>query len=755
MRGIWVATTAVAAVLAGGGTVQAQAQSGAKPVESIGEIVVTAQKRSEDIQKVPISIQAFSAKQIQALGVKSSSDLGQITPNVDIALPAGAGNQPIIAIRGIGLNDYDTNNAGPNGVYVDEVYLSSPASQTFQTFDLQRVEVLKGPQGTLYGRNSSGGAINFISAKPTEQFAADAHLEYSSFNTVNFEGAVGGPIASGLTGRLAFVKNNSDGYVSNALTGNKENGQNNAAFRGQLQYKPTDQLTLLFNIHGGMVDNRPAEYLHIGAYTPESVASGANQLCSPAQAMAGGCLDAFGYGTPKKFYGGAYNRQQHLKVNSLGSFLRADYTPGSITYTSITAVEHVDKIHPEDSDASPNSLLEIDFGVRSNTITQELRASQSKDRYNWVAGGYYLHEDLHQNQPLYLLNGLDAVAGAGAGDVAAMIAFDYSHQVTDAYALYGQGDYSLTDKLKLTLGGRLTAERKTFDYLGSYETQSGGAGNYGPVTIVNQSSQALDSGAFSFRAALNYNFTRSTLAYASVATGFKSGGFNGSFLGQDPSQIPAQLKPINPETVTAYELGFKGTFLDRKVIFDIAAFYNDYKDMQVFLLVPEGTIAVNLLTNAKAAHTDGIDVQAVVKPITGLTASAQFGLLETRIDDTKTGQYISNRLPLAPRASAAFIVDYKLPLGDNAIDAQFSATYKSKQYFDITEDPYTVQSGYWLENLRVAYQFHDDKWEVAAFARNLSDKHYFVDAFDLTFVGLIQGVRGTPRTVGVEANYRF
>ena len=168
MRGIWVATTAVAAVLAGGGTVQAQAQSGAKPVESIGEIVVTAQKRSEDIQKVPISIQAFSAKQIQALGVKSSSDLGQITPNVDIALPAGAGNQPIIAIRGIGLNDYDTNNAGPNGVYVDEVYLSSPASQTFQTFDLQRVEVLKGPQGTLYGRNSSGGAINFIvkSSKP-------------------------------------------------------------------------------------------------------------------------------------------------------------------------------------------------------------------------------------------------------------------------------------------------------------------------------------------------------------------------------------------------------------------------------------------------------------------------------------------------------------------------------------------------------------------------------------------------------------
>ncbi|MDR3507108.1 MAG: TonB-dependent receptor plug domain-containing protein, partial [Caulobacteraceae bacterium] len=242
-----------------GSLAHAEATPPAKSNE-IGEVVVTAQKRSENIQKVPISIQAFTAKDIRALGIKSSSDLGQMSPNVDIALPAGAGNQPIIAIRGIGLNDYDTNNAGPNGVYVDEVYLSSPASQTFQTFDLQRVEVLKGPQGTLYGRNSSGGAINFISNKPTDYFTADLHAEYSSFNTFNVLAAVGGPIAPGLTGRIAIVKNDSEGYTTNALTGNKENGANNAAFRAMLEYKPNDQLKVLFNVHGGYVDNRPAEY---------------------------------------------------------------------------------------------------------------------------------------------------------------------------------------------------------------------------------------------------------------------------------------------------------------------------------------------------------------------------------------------------------------------------------------------------------------------------------------------------------------
>lgn len=738
MQRTWAATTAMAIVLGAAGA--AAAQSAAKP-DAIGEIVVTAQKRSENIQKVPISIQAFTAKDIRALGIKSSSDLGQMSPNVDIALPAGAGNQPIIAIRGIGLNDYDTNNAGPNGVYVDEVYLSSPASQTFQTFDLQRVEVLKGPQGTLYGRNSSGGAINFISNKPTDYLTADVHAEYSSFNTFNIEGGVGGPIAPGLDGRFAFVKNNSEGYTTNALTGNKENGADNAAFRAMLQYKPSDKLTLLFNVHGGYVDNRPAEYRHIGDLSPVD-----GSQCSVAATYAGGCVDAFGYGTPSKFYGGSYNRQQHLKVNSLGSYLRADYSADSLTYTSITAVEHVDKIHPEDSDASPNQLLEIDFGVRSNTVTQEFQVHQTKDRYNWVLGAYYLKEDLRQNQPLYV------ALGSGGG----YVAYDSSHQITDAYAIYGQGDYAITDKLKLTLGGRGTYEHKSFDYFGSFKTQDSEAtGGFDPIQVVNDSSHHLDSSAFSWRAALNYSFTRDILTYVSASTGYKSGGFNGSFLGQDPTLIPAQLKPINPETVTAYEVGIKSSFFDRRLTLNVAGFYNDYKNMQVFLLVDEGGIGVNILTNAKAAHTEGFDIQALARPIDNLTLNAQIGLLNTRLDGAVNGQYVSNQLPLAPRTTAALGFDYKIPLGDNAVDLQFNASYKSHQYFDTTNDPYTTQAAYWLENVRVAYQFNDKHWEVAAFAHNLGDQHYYVDAFDLSFVGLIQGVRGTPRTVGVEANYHF
>lgn len=773
------------ALLAGAGLgafmgASAPALAAANDSSQVQEIVVTAQRRSENIQQVPVSIQAFTAKTITDLGIKSSADLGQVTPNVDIALPAGPGNQPIIAIRGIGLNDYDTNNAGPNGIYVDEVYLSSPASQTFQTFDLERIEVLKGPQGTLYGRNTSGGAINFITKKPTDTPEADFHAEYSSYNTFNFEGGAGGPIAPDLDARAAVVVNESQGYAYNTLTHTHENGQNNAAGRLQLLWKPTDKFKLLFNVHGGFVDNRPTEYRHIGDLDPTTFTQ-----CSIAATKAGNCVDLFGYGTPKGFYDGAYNRRQHLKVNSFGSYLRADGTVGPVTLTSITSFEHNDKIHPEDSDASPNRLLEIDFGVRSNTITQELRAAGSGDRYDWVAGLYYLHEDLHQNQPIYILLDGDKFFG-GPGTCDAVFAnnpptvddlqhplatcgeraFDYSHQVTNAYAAFGQGDYSITDKLKLTLGGRFTSEQRSFHYVGLVQYQYGGMDNFTPSALLADSSQSLDKSAFSWRAAVDYHFTSSIHAYASVATGYKSGDFNGSFLSTDPAEIALQLKPVQPETVTAYEVGIKASLFENRVILDLAAFYNDYKNMQVFVLVPPvsgGTgLPVNVLDNARKAHTEGVDAQLTLRPISGLTANFNLGLLETRLDsfvanvDPSQPNYSGNQLPLSPRASFAGLIDYKVPAPGGTVDLQFSATYKSHQFFDISNDPYTTQDGYWLENARVAYGFDNGRWEVAAFVRNLANQKYFLDEFDLTNpFGFIQGIEGMPRSVGVELNFRY
>jgi iron complex outermembrane receptor protein len=735
---------------------------------AVETLVVTAQKRSENIQEVPISIQAFSGKDLADLGVKSSVELGAVTPNVDIALVAGPGNQPIITIRGIGLNDYDTNNAGPNGVYVDEVYLSAPASQSFATFDLDRVEVLKGPQGTLYGRNTSGGAIDFVSAKPTDEVTGNLHVEYSSYNTENIEGALGGPIAPKLDGRIAFVVNESDGYVHNDLTGNSENGANNYAVRTQLLYKPTEALKVLFSLHGGQVDNRPTEYRHIGDLT----SSGAQ--CSLARTYAGDCVDLFGYGTPKGFYEGAYNRTDHLRINNLGASLRLDYRLGAIDLTSITAFEHDDKLHPEDSDASPNRLLEINFGVKSNTFTEELRAAQSTAKFNWVGGLYFLTEDLKQNQPLSVLldfdqfGGFGIPPGPGNGDGIASIAFDRSDQVTNAYAAFAQGDYAITDKLKLTIGGRYTAEQKGFDYDGSVEYQSGGENNFGPLQQLADAHEGLRSSAFNWRVALDYHLTDDILGYASVATGFKSGDFNGSFLSTVPVEIALQLQPVKPEHVTTYEVGAKTSFFERRLVFDAAAFYNQYDDLQVFVLVnpPVGDVPgaapVNVLDNAKAAHTEGVEAQMTARPIPPLTASVQLGFLETRLDNyvadraPGTPDYSGNELPNSPHFSMSAMLDYKLPVGPGVADFQFSASYKSHQFFDTTNDPYITQAGYWIENIRVGYTLPGTKWEVAAFVRNLTNTEYYLDKFDLTSpFGFIQGITGTPRFIGGEVDYRF
>lgn len=745
----------------------------------IETVTVTAERRSENIQNVPASIQAFSAKEIDDLGIKASTDIGQLAPNLDVALPAGQGNQPIITIRGIGLNDYDTNNAGPNGVYIDEVYLSSPASQTFQAFDLADIEVLKGPQGTLFGRNASGGAVLFTSQKPTDDYTADFQADYSSYNTVNFVGAVGGPIADGLDFRVAFQMNNSEGYMHNLYTDGHENGENNWAGRAMLQWKPNAGWTFLWNVHGGQVANRPNEYRHLGALDPVS-----GNFCTAEATAAGGCVDLYGYGTPKKFLDGEWSRREHLDVNNYGSYLRAEYNYGDITFTSITSWDHNDKLHPENTDANPSQLIDIDFGVRNNTITQEFRAAQQTDRYDWQAGVYYLWEDLRQNQPLSILLDMDSYFGAGAGFDTAFTAFDQSKQITNAYAVYAQGDYDITSQLKATLGARGTYESKTFNYYGAIEYQGLTEGSYLPLQLVDSSYHGFYSAAFNYRAVLDYAFDDDVHAYGSVSSGYKSADFNGSFLSTVPSLTQQQLEPVKPEYVTTFELGMKSKWLDNRLVVNASAFYNDYRDMQLFLLAPPPASACappsppsacvpnNILSNADA-YTAGSDIEVTAKPFDNFTGKVVLGVLTTKIMKTvgalAPGQpdMVDEQLTLSPHLSMSSFLDYVVPVPGGDLDFQFNVNYKGHQFFDLAkfqdgtsgpflEDPYTQQNGYWLANARVSYAFDDGKWELAGWIRNITGKQYYLDEFNLQNpFGFIQGIIGQPRTIGAEVDYRF
>ena len=760
----------VALLCAQTGTAQTRTDApvqGGDSQEGLGlqEIVVTAQRRAEGVQEVPISIQAFSGAQLQELGIKSSVDLAQFTPNVDMALPSGVGNQPIITIRGIGLNDYDTNNSGPNGVYADEVYLSNPSSQTMQTFDLQRIEVLKGPQGTLYGRNSSGGALNFISADPTDTPTAKLHADYSSYNTVNLEGAVSGPLADGLTGRLAFVENYSDGYLHNTFL-DKDNGTQNWAARGILQYKSADGLKVTFNLHGGQVNNSFGGYQVLGDFVPGTQFNATPTECSVQQVYANQCVDLFGYRHVGGFYDEASESQNHTQIGSIGSHVRVEYTWNDLTLTSLTAFEHLNKEDVEDGDGTPNRLLDVAFGVQSNQVTQEFRVNQATENYNWVGGLYYLFENLHQNQPLYALLDGDKFFGPGSFDGIAVQQFDNSRQVTESYAGFGQFEYNLLSNLKLVLGGRYTKEHKSFAYDGSVQYQEGGINNFGPLSELANTERELNDSAFSWRTGLNYNIAKSVMVYASASTGFKSGLFNGTFLSTNPAEIARQLEPVAPEKVLAYEVGIKSSFLSDRMILNAAAFYNDYTNMQVFVQIAGvaggSGLPLNVLDNAKKAYTEGLELTLVGKPLPELTLSAQGGLLKTKLTDFIANRdvaqpdYTGNQLPLAPHVSANLAADYRIPIGLNGLDLQVNANFKSHQFFDVSNDPLITQSGYWIANARMAYQFASDRYEVAAYVRNIANKEYYVDKFDLTApFGFMEGVVGTPRFFGIEFTGHF
>lgn len=768
------------AVLASG-TFAAAAHAQIAPAASSNEpatvetVVVTAQRRSENIQNVPVSVQALTSRDLQTSGVKITDDLGQITPNVTIVNPEGAGNQPLITIRGIGLNDFDTNNAGPNGVYVDDVYISAPSAQSFAVFDLNQVEVLKGPQGTLYGRNTSGGAIVFTSKRPTDEFTTDLHAEYGNYNTSQIAAAVGGPIVDHLDGRISLVYNHSDGYMHNLLNGEPASGANNGAARLQLLWKPTDQLKVYFESTVGYVYNQPIEYRHVGVYVPGTQSSASPVFCTPQQAFAGGCVDLFGYGTQPGYYDGEWNRTSKLRSVNLINQFRVDYSIGKITLTSITSTQYNDKREPEDSDAGPNSLLAVDYGVKSHAYTQEFRASYNSEHFNWVAGAYYLHENLYQDQPLYLFQtgdlfgGFGIPPGPGAFDGIAQRSYDFSAQVTNSEAIYGQGDYRLGN-LTLTLGGRYTWEHKTFNYYGSTQFQAGGMGNYGPLQDIITDDESQSVSNFTYRAALTYHFTPRVLAYGSVATGFKSGDFNGSFLSNDPQQALLQLKPVLPEHVTAYEIGTKTSFFDQRMVFNAALFYNRYHDEQIFASVPQildtaaGPIesVTQVLTNADKAHTEGVELQFTAVPFRGLTINLQPAWLNAVIDHAGLPLFAGvapldgKQLANAPHVTFTGTVDYRLPLSNgDTLAFRWNSNYRSHSWIDSTNDPYIQQPGYWLHNLNVAYESRQG-WELGAFVRNITGTEYAVTSTDLSNpFGVLTPVIGPPRMYGVEVTYHY
>ena len=442
------------------GLIVASCFSASAIAQVLEEILVTAQKREQNLQDVGISVSAFSGQQLAELGMLSVSDIVAQTPNVTFVSPFGEGNNIAFTLRGVGLNDFSEHNEAPGAVYVDGVYQGTLAGANFQLFDLDRVEVLRGPQGTLFGRNTSAGLVQYITRKPGDEPEARAELTVGEFSQTRFEGAVGGPLGDVAAGRLSALYHKHDGYRPSRTPGVEDASETDAyAVRGQLKWTPTDSLDLLLSAHYSKADQVANTYEHTSTtfladgYTEVYLpVDEVNPICEFVGGLTGPGQDCFGYrDTDNDVYATDNDREPFLDLEVSGASLTLDWALDAIEITSITAYESVDKSFGEDTDMGPVPAIAVSNPVDSAQWSQELRASSDAEGNRWTAGLYYFDRDIDTGS---------RTDASGIGLVDDDTVTEYQ---TESWSVFGQYEWGFAENLTLILGGRYFSEDQDFE----------------------------------------------------------------------------------------------------------------------------------------------------------------------------------------------------------------------------------------------------------------------------------------------------
>ncbi len=686
------------------------------PAMDLEEVMVTAQKREQSTQDIGITINAFSGSMLEDMGLRDSKEIAEKIPNVNIHSPTGEGGVAVVFVRGVGLNDFATNNIGPVGVYVDEVFAGSSNSQVVSLLDIERVEVLKGPQGTLFGRNTTGGAINIVSRKPTAEFEGYLRASYGDYSGGNdeykLEGVVSGPLGDTVGGRLAISQYQSDGYMQNLATGDYVEKDIFAA-RALLDWSPNERWYVLLNLHTSDNDS-DADLYHSS-------------------------LD-------KDFFEGVSDIAPVLEVEQNGASVRLEYDiSDSVQLVSLSAYDELDKFHTEDADMTGFTFIHTNYGVEQETFSQELRLVGNAERAHWIAGLYFLSDELIQDQ------------GVDLRDVGLPIPARYhNEQDTDTWALFGQVEYDLNESLVLTAGLRHTGLQMDYSSTGESTFFIGPEGEFVQRYALTDK---LEDDAFSGKLGLNWHASEHTLWYGTISRGFKGAGFNGNF----HLDLSAPLD-YDPETLLAYEVGVKTSLADGAAQINAAVFYYDYQDAQIFNSdpVPGIGLPANTIRNADLS-SQGFDLDITWAPLPGLFTRLGLGYLDSRYDedvlDPTTGllPIQGNRVQNSPEWSAFALANYEWRLGDvGTLSLQADVTYSDDVYYSTREDIVIGQKAYSLVNGRLAYCNTSESLELSLWGRNLTDKEYGNYAFDLRAdFGFVEYMRGQPRTVGVDVTFFF
>lgn len=717
---------------------------------SLADIVVTAQRRKERSQEVPIALTAFTSQDIAQRRIENLADLNNLAPGLRITNADAAAN-PKIFIRGVGLNDFNATSSSGVGMYVDGVYIGSLLAQLAGFYDLQQVEVLRGPQGTLFGRNTTGGAINITTKQPTFDRTADFTLDYGRFNQVSATAGLGGTLIPGLVAyRVAGMVYRDDGHTENRYTGDRVN--NNNRYAGRVSFLITPDANTDITISANRFWNRG------GARQPKSrplfpttaAATGADGVCAPGYYNSGQCTDALGYAeTNSDPFSINSNIQGMDKIDLWGVSGTINRKFGNLELVSITAYSDVKRSDLENTDASPLQMVEIDYISAQKQFTQELRLQGDTGRATWVLGGFYEHEIVTNDTATDLLRALrplfitpDNPTGASPANSVGVFT-NPTRQVTDSYAVFGQLDYKLTDRLVLTGGLRYSADDKNFHYVRAAE---------GTVLFTVDHDKTFAD--WSGRVGLRYTVNPDWNVYASFNRGYKSGGFFGG-----SADSPSQLDPYQNETVNAYEIGSKMDLFGHHLRINASAFYYDYNNIQAFSLVERSGVTVQVLDNAASAKMYGGELEITATPVHNLNLSGSVSYLHANYGDyisLGADDYSGNRMPHAPRFSFTAGARYKIDLGDaGAITPRLDASYRTRVYFDSTQRDRVSDGNAFLLDGEIAYALPGGNVELGVWAKNLTDHVYLVGISPIDSLGVDLMSYAPPRTFGGFLRFHF
>lgn len=741
------------------------------------KITVTSQKREQLLDDVSIAVTAFSSPQLEMLGVQDSIDVIPFSPNVSRAGDMG-GQRSIFNIRGVVQNDYADIAEAPVAVYIDGGYLASTQAQTFAAFDVNRVEILKGPQGTLFGRNATGGLINTITNKPTDYTEGYAKFTAARFGQIRFEGAISGEISESVRGRFAVMTNQMDEILENVYVdgagpdtrsgtvGGGEDGYNDdtQAIRLSLEFDLGDDAVGL--LQGNWADTERSEGPYQVINTTEVLDANGNVIdviysaddplgCDRIQV--GNCVDGNFNGDPlRPVQGGDFNGNfdpdgsgdlvnkdfafdDQNRFDSRGLMLTIDYFFEDMDLTSVTDYKMFNRTVGLDSDQTASPELIFQSRGETKQFSQEFRLSGETDDYKWVTGLFYLGIETDYSQ------------GLAASPTAGFLAGEENNTLavvdTDSFSIFGQVDYSITDELVLVAGARIVQEDK--ELVGSVIQNVNTDDRIIEVdltaTPIESANLVNDQDLWSAKIQLDYSPNDDSLYYIGVNRGVKAGSFNAPLFGG--------FGNYDPEELLSYEAGSKMSLMDGVVQFNTSLFYYDYADYQSFSWVNNAGVVFN-----EEATFIGGEIEFFVHPMEGLDFMFNASYIDAKVENLQVadGVFVDTTPPYTPEFKTSGLIRYNWNIDSGNLAVVLTGSYQSETFHNARNFTAHELDGYFESNANIQWRDSDDKWNVTAYVNNLTDSDHGIIGFDVSgFYGNSQIAYAKPRTFGITIKRNF